>query len=164
MIKKVTKAKKAAKTDVKILEDLVNKLFSMLSLKSIAEVSDDAENDALSVNIKGEEESGLLIGARGRTLSSIQTILSLMFRQTTGNWKRIIVNVADYREKEEQRLKTMAEETALRAKETGEVQYLYNLTGAQRRIVHMALSENKDIKTESQGEGSDRFLIVSSAK
>ncbi len=164
MTKKVTKVKKQEKTEVSILENIVKDLFSLLSLKSEAVVLEDDENEALTVNIKGEEESGLLIGARGRTLSSLQTILGLMFRQKTGDWKRIIVNVADYREKEEERLRQLADETSARAKETGEVQYLYNLTGAQRRIVHMVLSEDKEITTESQGEGADRFLIVTPVK
>ncbi len=164
MVKKATKSKKQLTGDLAILEDIVQKLFSLLSLKSEAVISEDDENEALTVNIKGEEESGLLIGARGRTLSSLQTILGLMFRQKTGDWKRIIVNVADYREKEEDRLRQLADETSIRAKETGEVQYLYNLTPAQRRIVHMVLSEDKEITTESQGEGTDRFLIVSPVK
>jgi len=159
-----TKATKKDKTQVEILESIVSDLFKLMSLKSEAVVSEEEENDALAVNVTGEDESGLLIGARGKTIASLQTILGLMFKQKTGDWKRIIVNVSDYRQKEEDRLKKLAEETSLRAKETGEPQYLYNLTGGQRRIVHMVLSEDKTITTESQGEGADRCLIVSPAK
>ncbi len=170
MAKKIEKKEKSTKSKVKEIEKdplklvaaIVKDLFTLLSLKSSVEVLEDSDNDAILVNITGEEESGLLIGARGKTLSSLQTILGLIFRQKTGEWKRIIVNVSDWREKEEQRLRKLAEETAARVLETGETQQLYNLTPAQRRIVHMVLSENEGIKTESEGEGTDRFLVVSS--
>jgi spoIIIJ-associated protein len=160
---KKTSEKKAlkVKTGIDQLEEIVKELFSLLSLDSKPEFSEDPDNDAYMVNIVGEAESGLLIGSRGRTLSSLQTVIGLIYRQRTGEWKRIILNVSDWREKEEERLHRLAEETATRAKETGETQNLYNLTPAQRRIVHMTLSEDKDIKTESEGEGTDRYLAVS---
>lgn len=163
MVKKEV-TKNDPKNDKKILKEAVTKLFTLLGLKSTAEIEEDIENDALVVNILGETESGLLIGSRGRTLSSLQTILGLIFRQRTGNWKRILVNVSGWREKEEERLKKLAEDTAERALTSGETQNLYNLTPAQRRIVHMTLSENSEIKTESQGEGADRYLTVSPNK
>ena len=97
-------------------------------------------------------------------LNSIQIILGMMYRQKTGEWKRILVNVADWREKEQVRLENLAEVTAQRVIETGEPQSLYNLTSAQRRIVHLTLSENKRIETESLGEGKDRYLIVNPKK
>lgn len=167
-IKKVTKSPKEEKNEtygtssegLKILKELTDKLFELMNIKSKVEVSEDKENNAYMVDIKGETETGLLIGARGRTLISIQMVLGLMYRQKTGEWARVILNVSDYREKEEERLKDLAKQSAERAKTTGEPQYLYNLTPSQRRIVHMSLSEDSDITTESQGEGVERFLVV----
>ena len=54
----------------------------------------------------------------------------------------------------------MATQTANHVKQTGEEQKLYNLTPTQRRIVHMALSTDKEIETTSEGEGQERYLIV----
>src|SRR5512135_819680 len=152
------------KNPQKILTVVVNDLFKLLSIKSKADVEVDKDNDALVVNIQADDESGLLIGSRGRTLQSIQSILGLILRQKLGEWKRVIVDVADWREKEEERLRDLAEKTAERVIATGEPQNLYNLTPSQRRLVHMALSENPKVKTESQGEGNDRYLVVSSSK
>jgi len=84
----------------------------------------------------------------------------MMVRRDFGEWVRITVNVGDYQEKQELRLKELATQTSERAKETKEPQYLYNLTPNQRRIIHLTLSEDKEIETESQGEGKERFLIV----
>ena len=72
----------------------------------------------------------------------------------------MVVNIADFREKEETRMIELANQTASRLRETGEAQSLYNLTPAQRRVIHMTLSNQKDIQTESTGEGSERCLVV----
>lgn len=135
-----------------------------MSTKAKAEVSYDKENEAFNVNVDAGDETGLLIGKKGETLLGIQTILGFLLKQKTGEWSRVLMNVGDYREKEESYLKDLAATTAQRAKDTGEPQNLYNLKSWQRRIVHMALSEDKDIMTESEGEGEERYLIVKSKK
>lgn len=144
----------------KILTELAQELFSLMEISSKPEISYDKENGTYVVNIDGGGETGLLIGRKGETLSSIQTVLGAMLKQKTKEPIRVIVNVGNYREKEEDYLKNLAETTAARAKETGEPQSLYNLKAGQRRIIHLFLSEDKDIKTESMGEGRDRYLIV----
>jgi spoIIIJ-associated protein len=105
-----------------------------------------------------------LIGKKGDTLLSIQTVLGVLLKQKIGEWKKIVVNVGDYREKEEDYLKNLAATTAERAKTTGNPQNLYNLKAWQRRVVHMALAEDKEISTESEGEGEDRYLVIKSIK
>ncbi|HET7098836.1 MAG TPA: R3H domain-containing nucleic acid-binding protein, partial [Patescibacteria group bacterium] len=143
--------------NLKNLQKISEELLSQMSTKAIVEVSFDKENEAFVVNIEGGEETGLLIGKKGETLTSIQTILGILLKQKTGEWSRVVVNVGDYREKEEDYLKNLALTTAERAKETKEPQSLYNLTAGQRRIVHMTLSEDEDIETESMGDGGERY-------
>jgi spoIIIJ-associated protein len=150
------------KDKVKILQGLTDKLLELMATKAKAEVSYDEENQNFVVNIDAGDETGLLIGKKGETLLSIQTVLSVLLKQKTGEWNRVVANVGDYREKEESYLKDLAASTAQRAIESKEPQSLYNLKAWQRRVVHMALSENKDIVTESQGEGDDRFLVIKS--
>jgi len=145
---------------VKTLQELTDKLLELMSTKAKAEVLYDEENQNFVVNIDAGDETGLLIGKKGETLLSIQTVLSVLLKQKTGEWNRVVANVGDYREKEESYLKDLAASTAQRAIETKEPQNLYNLKAWQRRVVHMALAENKDIVTESQGEGDDRFLVI----
>ena len=151
------------KVDEKIVKEvkaLADKLFELLGLDAKIEVSADEDNNSVLVNIDSPNETGLLIGKRGETLHSIQSVLALMTRTKVGDWVRIIVDVGDWREKNEEYLKDLAEQTAQRAKETSQPQNLYNLNSAQRRIIHMYLSEDKDIETESLGEGQERYLVV----
>jgi spoIIIJ-associated protein len=150
--------------NVKILQSLTDELLSLMSTKAKGEASYDKENESFVVNIDAGDETGLLIGKKGETLLSIQTILGFLLKQKVGEWNRILVNVGDYREKEEGYLKDLAASTAERAKETGEPQNLYNLKAWQRRVIHMVLAEDKDISTESEGEGEDRYLVIKSKK
>lgn len=152
------------KKNVEVLQKLSEELFELMTVSAKIEASYDKENEAFVVNIDGGDATGLLIGKKGETLNSIQTILGVLLKQKTGEWMRVVVNVGDYREKEEDYLKGLAETTAARAKETGEPQSLYNLKPWQRRVVHMALSEDKDLVTQSAGEGEERYLVVKSKK
>lgn len=149
---------------VKILQKLTEELLSLMSTKAKAEVSYDKENEAFTVNLDAGDETGLLIGKKGETLLGIQTVLGFLLKQKVGEWNRILVNVGDYREKEEGYLKDLAATTAQRAKETGEPQNLYNLKAWQRRIIHLVLSEDEDLTTESEGEGEERYLVIKSKK
>lgn len=150
----------AEKKEIEILKKLAEELFSLMGTKVTLDVSWDKDNEAYDVNVDAGEETGLLIGRKGETLTSIQTILGFLLKQKTGEWARVLVNVGDYREKEEDYLKNLAESSAQRALETGDAQSLYNLKPGQRRIIHMYLAENKDVETESLGEGLDRYLVV----
>lgn len=147
-----------------ILAGIAEELFSLMGTKAKLDVSWDKENEAFTVDIEADDETGLLIGRKGETLTSIQTVLGIMLKGKTGEWSRILVNVGNYREKEEDYLKNLAQATAERARETGEPQSLYNLKPGQRRTIHMFLSEDKTIATESAGEGLDRYLVVTPVK
>lgn len=148
------------KKNVETLKLIVTELLDLMQVGAKTEVSYDKEGDAYLVNLETADATGLLIGRKGETLSSIQLVLGVIMKQKTGDWVRIVVNIGDYREKEEDYLKNLAESAASRAKETGEAQPLYNLKPWQRRVIHMYLAEDSQITSESVGEGEERYLVV----
>ena len=158
------KTKQSKVDPVKVVEEISSTLLGLMGSKANAEVSLDKENDAVLVDIQTDDESGLLIGSRGDTLQSLQTVIGMIYKSKTEEWKRILVNVADWRERQQEKLDQLAKSTADRAVETGEPAPLYNLTPAERRLVHMALVDNKDVETESVGEGKERHLVVNPKK
>lgn len=167
MVKKTdsikTKKEKKSKDKINKVEEIrkiSEKLLELMGTKAKPHVSEDVKNDAVVVDIETSDEAGLLIGSRGDTLNSLQTIIGMIFRQKTGEWQRILVNISDWRERQEERLINLAQQAAQRATETQEPQTLYNLNASQRRVVHMALAEDKDVETESKGEGRERYLVV----
>ena len=161
----MTTKQKGKKIDnAKVVEKIAGELLKMTGAKAKIDVSEDKDNNAVVVNITSDDETGLLIGKHGDTISSIQTILGIMTKREIGEWVRIVVNVGDWIEKQESRLQDLALQAAARAKETKEAQQLYNLTARERRVIHLCLSKDPDIETESSGEGRERFLIVSPKK
>jgi len=142
---------------------ILQKLIDLIGVRADAVVtSTDQSTDEKQINleINTESDPGLLIGSRGSTLNSLQTILTLALRQKYGEWVRVNLDIGDWRKKHEEYLTSLATQAANRALLTGEPQHLYNLTPSQRRTIHMTLSDNTDISTESQGEGENRYLII----
>lgn len=150
--------------NIDILKEITEKLFALMQVEAQVSVDFDKNDKVYIVEIEGGDTTGLLIGKRGETLLSIQNILSVLLKQKTGEWEKIVVNVGDYRQKEEEYLRNLAETTAQRVVETGNPQNLYNLKAWQRRIIHMSLVDNKEVETTSEGEGEERYLIVSPKK
>lgn len=159
---------KKAATDTSLekeIQSLAVKMFELMGVEAQVTVSQtkgalDAEK-VYEIDVEAEREKGLLIGTHGSTLSAIQSFLSLAIRQRKGDWVRVTVNVGDWKQKQEEQLALLANQTAQRAVQTGQPQRLYNLDPSQRRIIHTALSDNQEITTESQGEGAERYMVIS---
>lgn len=149
------------KNKTKYVEEKAKELFTLLG--SAADISTEEKEGTILVNIDARDETGLLIGRHGDTINSLQTILSLIVRETLED-KRILVNVGDWREKQEEKLEEIANQTAERAIETQTPQPIYSLTPSQRRVIHLFLGRRKDLETESTGEGENRYLLVKPKK
>lgn len=144
-----------------VIDNLTKELFALIGVEVKINVEETEEGN-YEINLETTEETGLLIGFRGENINAIQTVLGIMVKGVTGEWLRLIVNIGDYRQKQEQKLFELADQSASRAIETKEPQPIYNLTAGQRRIIHMYLSKRDDVLTESQGEEPERFLVVKS--
>lgn len=145
--------------DVQIIDAFAKKLMELAGVECDIDTQIDKDNNAIYVDIQ-TDEAGLLIGNRGRTLYSLQKLLALMYMGTQDEWRRVLVNVADWREKEKEKLINLASNAAERAIQTGEEQVLYNLGPAQRRVVHLTLADYQGVETQSEGEGSQRQLKI----
>jgi len=138
-----------------LTEDLLNRL----EIQGSVSVTQD-ESGAYRVHIE-TEETGLLIGFHGKTLESFQIILGQLVAKTLGKWEKVYVNVGDYREKREEALMYMAQRAAERALASMRPVELTNLSAAERRVIHLTLSGDERVSTESEGEGRDRKLVIS---
>ena len=76
---------KKEKDKVLLVKEIADKLLDLMGTKAKAEVSEDKESEAIVVNIETEDEAGLLIGSRGETLDSLQTIIGMIFRNKFGD-------------------------------------------------------------------------------
>jgi spoIIIJ-associated protein len=137
-----------------ITEDLLNRLGVVGSVSV-----DIDETEAFRVHIE-TEETGLLIGFHGKTLESFQIILGIIVSKELDVWVKVYVNVGDYREKREEALMLMAQSAAERALTMGRPVELAHLSASERRVIHLTLSGDERVETESIGEGSRRTLLV----
>lgn len=137
-----------------ITEDLLSRIGVMGTV-----TVDIDETESFRVHIE-TEETGLLIGFHGRTLESLQIILGIIVSKELDTWVKVYVNVGDYREKREEALMLMAQHAAERAIAAGREIELANLSASERRVIHLTLSGDDRVETESVGEGNRRTLLV----
>ena len=140
------------------VKQITEELLSKLEISGSLSVDID-ETGAYRVHIE-TEETGLLIGFHGKTLESFQIILSIMVSKKLEEWVKVYVNVGDYREKREEALMYMAQRAAERALASGRPDELTRLSAAERRVIHLTLSGDDRVATESIGEGDSRVLVV----
>lgn len=141
----------------KLVQEAAEELLKKIGIDGKIKVSEI--NEAFTVQIE-TEETGLLIGFHGETLSGFQLILSLILYKETGGWLKILVDVGDYREKQEEVLRQTALSAAQKVVSTGQPVELYELSSFERRIIHLALVDHPRVISESMGEGRERKLIV----
>lgn len=133
----------------------------LLDLQVQAEVKVDFDQDLGLINIQIDSvEAAMLIGFHGETLQALQLILSFMVHQLLGEWTKVVVNVGDYRQKREEQLRKLALSLAMKVKFSGEAQGIPNLSPGERRLVHIILADHPDVRTESEGEGRERQLVI----
>lgn len=142
---------------VKITKKKAAELLETLSLKGKVSAGENDGNIEISIDT---DDSSLLIGYHGENLEAFQLILSFMVSKKLGEFHRVLVNVGDYRQRREEKLK----ELASRAKEEalqkeGEV-VLQSLSAVERRVIHLFLKDDKEVTSESRGEGENRQLII----
>jgi spoIIIJ-associated protein len=103
---------------------------------------------------------GSLIGFKGRNLAAVQLILSLMVKNKLGRWMRVLLDVNNYREEQKERLEKIAIDLAKKVAETGEEVAMASMSSYERRICHMAIKEIEGVKSESEGEGEERHIMI----
>jgi|SRR5581483_10947871 len=106
-------------------------------------------------------EPQILIGQNGQTLIEIQRILRLILNKKLGEKFHVQLDVNEYRKKKIEHLKRLARDLADEAAFTQEKKVLYPMSAYERRIIHAALADRQDISTESQGEGLERYVVIS---
>jgi spoIIIJ-associated protein len=152
-----------------ILEDLLERMDIHAYVTAVlthvpGQKGDIEETVTLHVEGADEEAMGLLIGRRGETLRSLQFLLNLLVSRRVQKWPQVVVDVGNYRQRRQESLEGLARRMAERVRQTGRPIMLEPMAAYERRIVHLALREDKSIYTESSGEGENRKIVIFPAK
>jgi spoIIIJ-associated protein len=153
-----TTKKKPKKDPVKVVQKITDDLVKHLGIEVKNEVKLGDQGEVL-VQFESEDP-GILIGYHGENLASIQLMLTMMAYHQIGEWTRVLVNVGDYRERRQKSLERMALSAAQKVKFSGESQALPPMPPPERRIVHLALANEEQVVTESEGDDRYRRVVI----
>ena len=120
------------------------------------------ENPAV-INIEGVD-AGLLIGRRGETLQALQFVVNMVVARQENERTMVVVDVESYRERRSHNLAILARRTADRAASSGRPISLEPMSAADRRIIHVTLTDDERVTTESSGEGRERRVTITPAQ
>ncbi|MDO8529433.1 MAG: R3H domain-containing nucleic acid-binding protein [bacterium] len=151
--------------NLKIIQETVKELMEKAGFSCEVEARefDLDDQEGVLCNIKNEGDSNLLIGQFGINLQSFQHIARLIVRKKISDKANFILDVNSYREQKNQSVIRQANEVAEQVINEGRVIIMKPMSAYERRLVHLELSKNEKVKTESVGEGENRKIMVKPA-
>ena len=139
--------------------NLLDYFFATMGVDAETYVREEREGGSLVFEIEGSD-AGLLIGRRGETLHALQFLVRMIVGRQIGRKAYVILDVEDYRERRSDMLQSLARRTAGRVASSGGPSSLDPMSPAERRVVHMALADHPEVRTESEGKGDRRRVVI----
>lgn len=154
----------AAESDEEVVTRGRETLARLLSLMGeSARVQATLEGDRLALTIDSAD-AGLLIGKQGQTLEALQYLLTKILAKQSKKKLRVVIDIESYRARHEQALVQLALKSGDKVKRTGKPVTLTPMNPHDRRIIHLALQGDSELKTMSRGEGLYKKVVVYPAK
>jgi spoIIIJ-associated protein len=145
--------------------DEAKKFLLQVSEQMGVPVSIEIKRDGKQVHfVLTGEKIALLIGKRGQTLNSLQYLTQLVINRFSNHYLTVILDAEDYRNRRNDTLIQLAHRLALKALKTGKDVALEPMPSYERKVIHTALSDNKRVKTYSDGSDPYRHIVISPAK
>jgi spoIIIJ-associated protein len=160
---------KPARVRVKVKRDyayeakaFLNDVLNSMGIR--AEIRIKEEPDVLKIFLTGPS-MGVIIGYRGETLDSLQYLVSLVVNKGhDSEYKRVILDTENYRQKREETLKRLAGKIAYKVRKTGKEVKLEPMNPYERRIIHSVLQDDPYVQTHSEGDEPYRRVVVALKK
>ena len=147
--KRATDGERAAK--------FIDGLFEILKINAFSEIVSDGEKVEINVQTANSHQ---VIGHHGEVLDAIQTIAGAVANIGNEQYKKVVVDCENYRESRCKTLTTLAEKLAKKAVEKGRKYKLEPMNPYERRIIHSALAGREDVKTISEGDEPNRYVVI----
>ncbi|MBT8763302.1 Jag N-terminal domain-containing protein [Desulfohalobiaceae bacterium Ax17] len=159
---KKAKIKAKKRNNLRELEQLIEDIITNLTrpLTPNPEISVDMQSEPITVTIKDKENSGLIIGRDGQTITALQYIANRIIAKKWPGASRIQLDTGDYRQKQNEKLKKTAIYLAQRAKRAGKTMSTQPLSSYHRRLIHLALQDDHSVQTKSKGEGPMKRVLI----
>ncbi|MBQ4626635.1 MAG: protein jag [Clostridia bacterium] len=140
-------------------KDYVLNILKNLGVED-AEISIEADEEDVRISIECGDDYGSVIGRRGETLDAIQYLTRLVINRGTDDFRRVSINVGNYREKRESTLRALAKKNAAKVRKYGRNVVLDPMNPYERRIIHTTVQEIEGVTSHSVGSDSDRKVVI----
>jgi spoIIIJ-associated protein len=140
--------------------DFVEELLERMGIDAIAEPTTHRGHVYVDILDGPEDDMALLIGRHGQTLDAIQELARTAVGRRLDDRIRVLVDVGDYRKRQEDRLVEQAREAAERVQRSGTEERLDPMNAYQRKLVHDAVAEVEGVESLSEGIDPERYVII----
>ena len=151
--------------DIDTVVNFLNGVFELAGIDVNAEgkVATFEEGDAICVDITGNN-TGLVIGKRGETITSLQHLASLALARKSPKAPKVYLDSENYREKRVEALKALSNKVANNVIKSRRNFTFEPMSAYERRIIHATLQDNDKVTTYSVGQGIHRKVVVALKK
>ena len=143
---------------VKAAVDYLREVIALMGVENVS-FSAVQKGEATIIRLDGEK-LGALIGRRGETMESLSYLASLVANRLEGDYIKLGLDVAGYRDKRESDLTALAQRIGAKVRKTGRSFAMEPMNPYERRIIHSAISKMEGVRSESKGEGRDRRVVI----
>lgn len=153
------------KNDSKGIEEIADEVagYIMESLDISYRIFSESDDDATYINIETAGVDGLLIGRKGDTLNSLQHLIGRIVSRKMGGYQRLTLDVGGYLKNRQEILRQKAVKAAERARRSNREVQMEPMKASERRIVHVALTNEEGISTYTTGNGDMRKVCIAPA-
>jgi len=142
-------------------EQVANQILKLMGISVQAEAR-EVSDDEIHVELYGDDIA-LVIGKHGDTLDALQLLVAIIANRGEETTARIVLDAESYRDRRTRALEAAAHTHAAKAKQTGREVVIRDLKAFERRVIHLALRDDPEVETYSEGEGRHRSLVISPA-
>ena len=143
---------------IKAAVDYLREVIALMGVENVT-FSAVQKGEATIIRLDGEK-LGALIGRRGETMESLSYLASLVANRLEGDYIKLGLDVAGYRDKRESDLTALAQRIGAKVRRTGRSFAMEPMNPYERRIIHSAISKMEGVRSESKGEGRDRRVVI----
>ena len=143
---------------VKAAVDYLREVIALMGVENVS-FSAVQKGEATIIRLDGEK-LGALIGRRGETMESLSYLASLVANRLEGDYIKLGLDVAGYRDKRESDLTALAQRIGAKVRKTGRSFAMEPMNPYERRIIHSAIGKMEGVRSESKGEGRDRRVVI----
>ena len=140
-------------------KEFLQKIFNAMRIEVVMEKFINKNEGVVTFKLHGSD-MGILIGKHGQTLDSLQYLTNLVANKNSAERIRIVIDIEDYRERRVETLNRLAQRLADKVKRTGERVVLEPMNPHERKIIHVALQNDRHITTLSEGEEPYRRVVI----